>query len=145
MRLMTVARDDKLDLLRRVPLFASCGKREIGRIGTLADEIALPKGRVLMRQGERGEEMFVIVEGAADVQRDGRSVTRREAGEFFGEIALLDGGPRTATVELTEDSRLLVISRRDFQSLLSEFPQIRLQVLEALAQRVRSAEPESAH
>lgn len=140
-----MARDEKLDLLRRVPLFASCGKREIERVGMLTDEIDLPKGRVLMRQGERGQEMFIIIEGAADVQRDGRSIARRGAGDFFGEIALLDGGPRTATVELTEDSRLLVIARRDFQSLLNELPEIRLQVLEALAQRVRSAEPQSAH
>ena len=138
-------RDEKLELLKRVPLFGSCGRREIERVGMLAEEVDLPKGRVLMRQGERGEEMFVLVEGSAEVSRDGHVIARQGPGQFFGEIALLDGGPRTATVELAEDSRLLVVSRRDFQSLIYEFPEIRLKVLEALAHRVRTAEPDSAH
>lgn len=140
-----MARDEKLDLLRRVPLFAKCDRRQIQRIGMLADEVDLPKGRVLMRQGERGEEMFVLIDGAVHVDRDGRSIDMDRGGQFFGEIALLDGGPRTATVELTRDSSLLVISRRDFQTMMNELPDIRLQVLEALAQRVRSSEPDSAH
>lgn len=140
-----MARDEKLDLLRRVPLFASCGPGQIERVGMLADEVDLPKGRVLMRQGERGEEMFVLIDGAAEIRRDGQQVALAGPGQFFGEIALLDGGPRTATVELAEDSRLLVVSRRDFQSLVDEFPQIRLQILEALARRVRTAEPDAAH
>ena len=140
-----MARDEKLDLLKRVPLFRSCGASQIERVGMLTDEVDLPKGRVLMRQGERGEEMFVVVDGAADIQRDGSVIGHAGPGDFFGEIALLDGGPRTATVELTEDSRLLVVSRRDFQSLIEELPEIRLQVLEALAHRVRASEPEAAH
>lgn len=140
-----MARDEKLDLLRRVPLFARCDGRQIERIGMLADEVDLPKGRVLMRQGERGEEMFVLIDGAVRVERDGRSTDMDRGGEFFGEIALLDGGPRTATVELTMDSRLLVISRREFHTMMDELPDLRLQVLEALAQRVRSSEPDSAH
>ncbi len=140
-----MARDEKLDLLKRVPLFASCGRHQIERVGMLADEVDLPKGRVLMQQGERGEEMFVLIDGAADIRRNGHQIARAGPGEFFGEIALLDGGPRTATVELAEDSRLLVVSRRDFQSLVNEFPEIRLQILEALAHRVRTAEPDAAH
>lgn len=68
-----------------------------------------------------------------------------QADDFFGEIALVDGGPRTATVTLTEDSVLLVVGRRQFQQLLDEFPKVRLQVLEALAARVRSAETDAAH
>lgn len=140
-----MARDEKLELLRQIPLFARFGRREIQRIGMLADEVDLPEGRVLMREGEPGEELFVLVRGAAEVQRGDRSVTIHRAGEFFGEIALLDGGPRTATVVLTEDSRLLVIGRRDFHSMMDEFPEVRLQLLEALAHRVRAAEPDSPH
>lgn len=140
-----MARDEKLDLLKRVPLFRNCGRREIERVGMLADEVDLPKGRVLMSQGERGEEMFVLIEGSAEVSRDGHVIAQQGPGQFFGEIALVDGGPRTATVELAEDSRLLVVSRRDFQSLMNELPEVRLQVLEALAHRVRTAEPDSAH
>ena len=140
-----MARDEKLDKLRRVPLFAGLGRRELERLGMLTDEVELPAGRVLMRQGDRGEELFVLMRGAARVERDGRVLAERLADDFVGEIALIDGGPRTATVTLTEDSTLLVVGRRQFHQLLDEFPDVRLQVLEALAQRVRSAEPDAAH
>jgi CRP/FNR family cyclic AMP-dependent transcriptional regulator len=140
-----VTRDDKLEKLRRVPLFAGLGKGELERLGMLTDEVDLPAGRVLMRQGDRGEELFVLMRGAARVERDGRELVALQADDFFGEIALVDGGPRTATVTLTEDSALLVVGRRQFQQLLEEFPHVRLQVLEALARRVRSAETDVAH
>lgn len=140
-----VAKDEKIEKLRRVPLFAGFGNRELERLGMLTDEVDLPAGRVLMRQGDRGEELFVLMRGAAQVERDGRDLPALQADDFFGEIALVDGGPRTATVTLTEDSALLVVGRKQFQQLLEEFPHVRLQVLEALAQRVRSAERDAAH
>lgn len=140
-----MARDEKLEKLRRVPIFANLGNRELERLGALTDEVDLPAGRVLMRQGDRGEELFVLMRGAASVERDGVVVAERLPDEFVGEIALVDGGPRTATVTLTEDSALLVVGRRQFQQLLEEFPEVRLQVLEALAQRVRSAETDAVH
>ena len=137
--------DEKLDKLRRVPLFAGFGGRELERLGMLTDELDLPAGRVLMREGDRGEELFIIVRGAARVERDGRDQATLAADDFFGEIALVDGGPRSATVTLSEDSTLLVVGRRQFQQLLEEFPDVRLQVLEALARRVRAAEPDATH
>ena len=137
--------DEKLEKLRRVPLFAGLGRRELERLGLLTDEVDLPAGRVLMRQGDRGEELFVFMRGAARVERDGEEIAQRRANDFVGEIALLDGGPRTATVTLTEDSTLLVVGRQQFRQLLDEFPDVRLQVLEALAHRVRSGEPHAAH
>lgn len=137
--------DEKLEKLRRVPLFAGLGRRELERLGMLTDEVDLPAGRVLMRQGDRGEELFVFMTGAARVERDGQEIAERRVDDFVGEIALLDGGPRTATVTLTEDSTLLVVGRRQFRQLLDEFPDVRLQVLEALAHRVRSGEPHAAH
>lgn len=140
-----MARDEKLEKLRRVPLFANLGNRELERLGALTDEVDLPAGRVLMRQGDRGEELFILMRGAASVERDGRMVAERLHDEFVGEIALVDGGPRTATVTLTEDSALLVVGRRQFQQLLEEFPAVRVQVLEALAQRVRSADRDAVH
>jgi CRP-like cAMP-binding protein len=140
-----VASDEKLEKLRRVPLFAALGRRELERLGMLTDEVNLPAGRVLMREGDRGEELFVLMSGAARVERGGRDQATMQADDFFGEIALVDGGPRTATVTLTEDSTLLVVGRRQFQQLLEEFPDVRLQVLEALARRVRAAEPDAAH
>ena len=140
-----MARDEKIELLRTVPLFAELGNRELERISTLADIIDLPAERRIMNQGERGAEMFVLVEGNARVERDGASLGDRGAGEVLGEIALLDGGPRTATVTLTEPSRLLVLARREFHALMDEFPDVRLHVLETVASRLRSLDHEGLH
>ncbi len=138
-------RDEKLELLRSIPLFAGFGRRELERLGQLTDQVDLPEGRVLMRQGESGSEAFVIIEGRARVERDGRLVAERTNGEVVGEIAILDEGRRTATVTLTAPSRLLVIGRRDFHALMEEMPEVRLKVLSELARRVRSLEPDAGH
>ena len=138
-------RDEKLDLLKSIPLFAGFGKRELVRLGMLTDFIDRPAGRVLMRQGEPGAEMFVIVRGRAEVKRDGRVIAEATDGEILGEIALVDEGPRSATVTLTEPSRLLVVGHREFHALMDEMPTVRLQALEALARRVRHLEPERPH
>lgn len=140
-----VARDEKLEKMRRVPLFAGLGGRELERLGMLTDEVDLPAGRVLMRQGDRGEELFVLMRGAARVERDGRDPVTLLADDWFGEIALVDGGPRTATVTLSEDSALLVVGRSQFHQLMEEFPDVRDQILDLLAQRVRSAETDAVH
>ena len=140
-----MARDEKIDLLRTVPLFHGLRDRELERISALADIIDLPADRRIMSQGERGAEMFVLVSGQARVERDGAVLADRGPGEVLGEIALLDGGPRTATVTLTEPSRLLVLARREFQALLDEFPDVRLHVLETVAHRLRSLDHEAVH
>lgn len=140
-----MARDEKIELLRTVPLFGGLRDRELKRISALADIIDLPADRRIISQGERGAEMFVIVSGTAHVERDGASLGDRGAGEVLGEIALLDGGPRTATVTLTEPTRLLVLARREFQALLDEFPDVRLQILETVVHRLRSLDRETVH
>jgi len=140
-----MARDEKIDLLRTVPLFAGLDEGGLERVSTLADIIDLPADRVLMKQGDQGSEMFILVSGSARVDRDGQSLGERGPGEVLGEIALLDGGPRTATVTLDEPSRLLVVARREFQVLMDEFPEIRLCVLEAVAHRLRSLDPAGIH
>ncbi len=140
-----MARDEKIDLLRTVPLFAGLDDREIERVSTLADIIDLPANRLLMTQGQHGWEMFILVSGSARIERDGQSLGERGPGEVLGEIALLDGGPRTATVTLSEPSRLLVVARREFQALMDDFPDIRLRVLEAVAHRLRSLDPDGLH
>jgi CRP/FNR family transcriptional regulator, cyclic AMP receptor protein len=140
-----MARDEKIDLLRTVPLFHGLRDRALQRISALADIIDLPAGRTIMTQGDRGAEMFIVVSGSARIERDGESLGERGAGEVLGEIALLDGGPRTATVTLTEDSRLLVLARREFQSMLDEFPDVRLHILETVAHRLRSLEQHAVH
>jgi CRP-like cAMP-binding protein len=133
--------DPKLKLLQSIPLFARATAREIERIGQLADEVDMPAGRVLMRQGERGAEMFILASGAGVVERDGREIDRIGPGAWVGELALLSEGPRVATVTLTEPSRLLVLGHREFHTLLGESPAIRTCVLDEIASRLRVLEP----
>ncbi|MCA1569477.1 MAG: cyclic nucleotide-binding domain-containing protein [Chloroflexi bacterium] len=140
-----MARDEKIDLLRSVPLFKGIGDRQLERISVLADIIDLPANRRILSQGERGAEMFVMVRGSARVERDGALLADAGPGAVLGEIALLDGGPRTATVTLTEASRLLVLARREFQTLLDEFPDVRLHVFEMVARRLRALDREAVH
>lgn len=137
--------DLKLKLLGEVPLFSGCTKGGIEEIGRLADEIDVAAGKVLIREGEIAHEFFVVVEGELRVERQGRELRRLGPGDFAGEIALVDGGPRTATVVAETPARLLVLGHREFHSLLRQFPDIQIQVLQALAQRVRRAEPEGIH
>jgi CRP-like cAMP-binding protein len=126
----------KVELIKRVPLFERCSKRELSQIASLADELDLPHGRTLTKEGAAGHEFVVIVDGAADVEREGRRVNTLRAGDFLGEIALVTGRPRTATVTTTKPSRLLVITAQAFRSLLRDVPSLQLKVLEALAARL---------
>ena len=140
-----MARDEKIELLRTVPLFRGLRERDLERISALADIIDLPADRRIMRQGEHGAEMFMLVTGSARVERDGEVLGDVGPGEVLGEIALLDGGPRTATVTLIRASRLLVLARREFHALMDEFPDVRLHVLEKVAQRLRSLDHCAVH
>jgi CRP-like cAMP-binding protein len=129
-------RDAKVKLISKVPLFAGLTKQQLGRVASIADEIDLPKGKVLMREGDRGREFFVLLEGEAEVRRKGRKLATRRAGEFFGEIALLSDLPRVATVTATTPVRALVIGDTEFRGLLSQTPPIALKVLQAVAERL---------
>ncbi len=135
--------DAKLELLRLVPLFAGLGRHELEEIERLVDEIDVPAGKVLTTQGRSGAEFFVIVSGSARVERDGVIVRTLGDGDFLGEIALIDGRPRSATVTVETPARLLVLAHREFDSLLDRFPTIQRKVLDALAHRVRQTEPET--
>lgn len=140
-----MARDEKLDLLHRIPLFSAFDRRKLERLGMLADYVDVPGGRCLMAQGDSGNELFVIVSGKVVVDRDGRRLNTLGPGDFFGEIALLDGGPRTATVTAEEPSRLLVLTHREFHSMMEEFPEVASEVMNALAHRIRRLEPDQPH
>ena len=129
-------RDAKLDLLKRVPLFERCSKSELRRIAALADELALPEGRALTTEGERGQEFVVLVEGLAEVRRKGRRINVLSSGDFLGEIALVTDRPRTATVTTTTPARILLLTSRDFRALMREMPSIQEKVLAELAARV---------
>lgn len=129
-------RDAKIELLKRVPLFAGCSKKEIGEIALVADELDVGAGEVLTSQGTSGREFFVLVDGAAEVRRNGRKVATLGSGDFFGEIALVSDRPRTATVTTTSPGRVLVVTDRAFRELMRNMPSIQLKVLTALADRL---------
>jgi CRP-like cAMP-binding protein len=128
----------KLELLKRVPLFADCSRRELEAVAAIADELAMPAGRDLTKEGARGAEFVVLAEGAADVRRRGRKVNTLGSGDFLGEIALVTGARRTATVRTTAPSRLLVLTAVAFRRVLRETPSLQLKVLDAVARRVPS-------
>ena len=136
-----MARDEKLDLLHRIPLFGGLDQRHLERLGMLTEEVDVPAGKVLMRQGELGEDLMLIYSGLVTVERDGKQINKLGPGQFFGEIALIQGGPRTATVTVETPCRLLVVNHRDFHALMDEFPEVETRVLLALAQRIRTLEP----
>lgn len=133
---MALGRNAKVELIRKVPLFAHCSRGEIAEVAKIADEIDVNAGKVLTREGDRGQEFFVLLEGAADVVQGNRKVNTLGPGDFFGEIALVSRSPRTATVTTTEPSDLLVITATRFRALLDHSPRIQLRVLEALADRL---------
>src|SRR5512133_359634 len=126
----------KADLIARVPLFADLSKSELGQVVSLADEIDLPADKVLIREGERGREFFVLLEGEAEVTRKGKKLATRRSGEFFGEIALVSSLPRVATVTTRRPSRALVIRDVEFRALLRKAPAIAVKVLQAVADRL---------
>jgi len=129
-------RNEKVELIRKAPLFAHCSKRELEEIAQLADEVDLREGKEMTRQGARGREFFVLLEGSADVTKDGRRINRLGPGDFFGEIALVSDTPRTATVTATSPVRALVVTDRAFRRLLNDVPQMQAKVLTALAERL---------
>lgn len=132
-------RDAKVDLIRTVPLFSHCTKRELAALAAQADELALPEGRALTREGDRGREFMIIIEGAAKVTKNGRTVNQLGVGDFLGEIALLSGAPRTATVTTTEPTVVLVLTDRAFHRVTKEIPSVHASLVKALSERLQSA------
>jgi CRP-like cAMP-binding protein len=126
----------KIELLKRVPLFSSCSQRELGAIALLADELHLPAARNLTREGAGGFEFMILVEGEADVVRKGRVVNELGPGDFVGEIALVSGKPRTATVRTRGPSRILVLTASGFRALMHDVPSIQDKVLAAVTARL---------
>ena len=133
--------DPKLKLIAAVPLFAGFNRREIEALGRLMDEVDVKEGRALMREGAVGREFFIVVSGSVRVERKGRKVNELGAGDFLGEIALIDGGPRTATAIAAEPCRLLVLGVGGFRTLVSKYPTVQGKIMKALAVRLREAQP----
>jgi CRP-like cAMP-binding protein len=136
-RLARVLRKNaKVEMLKQVPLFATCSKRQLEAIAGIADEFDQTEGRTLARQGDRGREFIVLVEGTAVVERDGRRIASLGPGDFFGEMALLADQPRMADVVTSSDCRALVITDRAFAGLLRDDPAFQSKILAVVAARV---------
>ena len=138
---MQLRKNAKIEMLRRVPLFSQCSRRELDEIAGLADELQLADGRELTREGARGREFFVLIDGEAEVRRKTRKIDTLSSGDFVGEMALVTGRPRNATVTTKGIVRALVITDRAFKRLLENSPTIQVKVLKALAERVPDAGP----
>ena len=133
---MALGKNAKLDLIKGVPLFEHCSKSDLSHIAQVADELDLREGKVLITEGERGREFFVIVSGEVEVRRKGRRVGTLGPGSFVGEMALLSKAPRSATVTALTPLDVLVITDRAFLDLLEKNPEIWLKVTRALAERI---------
>lgn len=129
-----------VDMLRKVPLFSGLSQRHLDLIARHADEVRMDGGKVLARQGEGGLEFLLIVEGSARVERDGKVLARLGAGDFFGEMSLIDGKPRSATVIAETPIVLLLIHKRSFSELLDTVPGLQKKVLIKLCERLREAD-----
>lgn len=132
---MRLKSDPKVEFLRGLPLFADCSPADLGEIATVADQIALPAGKRLTTEGASGEELVLIVSGTAAVLRRGQTVATLGPGDVVGEIALLTGRPRSATVVATSPVTILVIARPLFRSLVDRLPGVRSRLNAVIALR----------
>ena len=138
-------RSDKVDLLRKIPLFGRLNQRQLNAVAKHVDEVQLRKGAVLAKQGAQGMEAIIIVDGRARVETDGTMLAELGAGDVVGEMSVIDGKPRSATVIAETPVNLLVLHRRDFVSLLETVPGLQRKLLVTLCERVRQADQALTH
>jgi len=131
-----LAKDTKVALIAAVPLFADCSRRELRELAETADEVVVPAGYALTKEGASGREFVIIVDGAAEVVRRGRKINALRSCDFLGEISLISRGPPTATVRTTVPTHALVITASAFRGLLRRIPSIQIKFLQALAERL---------
>ena len=135
---MRLRKNAKVELIKSVPLFSHCSNAQLGALAAEADELDFPAGRALTREGDRGREFMVIVAGAARVTRKGRKLADLGDGDFLGEIALISGAPRTATVTTTAPTRVLVLTDRAFRRVTRDIPAINASLVKALSERLQA-------
>ncbi len=128
--------DTKVEALKQIPLFEDLTRKELTELARMTEDMEVPEGKVLCKQGELGNEFFVIIEGEAEVTRDGRHLATDSGGDFFGEISLLESSRRVATVTAKTPLRFFVLTGHDFRHLLDQNPSLERKVLHALARRV---------
>ena len=132
-------KDTKLDHLAQVRLFRACSNKELTIIGRASDEVRVPAGKVLCEEGSPGHEFYLVLEGEAAVSRKKKKVATVGPGQYFGEMALLDRGPRSATVTAATDMTLLVLGQREFSGVLDEVPGLAHKLLAAMAEKLRES------
>ena len=135
--------EDKLELLRRVPLFAGMDDPSLQEIGRITEEIQTRERTVITHEGRQEGHFFIVLAGSVRISREGRAINLLGPGDFLGEIALLDGGPRTATATTEEPTTLLAIRNDAFHLLLDRSPAVRTAVLAAAGARLREMDAES--
>ena len=135
-----VSNDEKMRHLEDVPLLAECTQKQLRAISDISRVVEVPAGTSLTRAGQPGDEFFVILDGSAAVEKPGKKRVFLRPGDFFGEMSLLDGGPRSVTVRAATSLRVLVIDRKNFQGVLREVPDLTQKLLVTLSRRVRALE-----
>ena len=133
---MAVA-DRKLEALSRVPLFSRCSPKELQFIAREGDEVDVPAGKTLIRQGKPGDTFYIQLEGQSQVEIDGRKRRVMKPGDFFGEISMIDRGLATATVTTLTSARLFVMSHAQFRDAIKTNEQLMMRVLMAMGERLR--------
>lgn len=136
--------DTKVEALKRIPLFEDLSRKELTELARITEDVEVPKGKVLCREGDLGHEFFVIIEGEAEVTRRGKHLATDRGGEFFGEISLLENSRRVATVTAKTPLRFFVLTGHDFRHLLDQNPKVERKVLHALARRVMALSDDPA-
>lgn len=130
----------KMDLLKKVPMFGNLSQRHLREIGRHADQVKVEEGKVLAQQEKKGWEFIFIVDGKARVEKNGKIIRQLSEGDFFGEISLIDGEPRTATVTADTDMTLLIVNKTSFDHLLDKIPGLQRKILIALCKYLRASE-----
>ena len=130
------SQDTKVQALKGVPLFEDLSRKELVQLERICEDLEVEPGRILCKEGQTGQEFFVIVDGTVQVTRRGRRVATLGGGDFVGEIALVTELPRTATVTVETPVRLFVLTRREFHAVLDNNAKVERKVLRALARRL---------
>jgi CRP-like cAMP-binding protein len=128
---------DRQHLLGQVPLFSACTDKELDRLARHAELVDFPAGQTLMTEGETGHEFFVIVDGEVGVTAGGQTLAKLGKGSYVGELALLDPGPRTATVTALRDTSAVLLASREFYAAVDESPVLARKLLTGMAKRLR--------
>lgn len=142
---MAITRNQKVDMLRGVKLFAGLGARQLGEIADLMEEISYPAQRYVVRQGQVGTGFYLITSGRARVERGDRTLNTLGPGDFFGELSVLDQSPRVAHVMTEEPTTMLALASWDFTKLLERNPKLTLGILKEVARRLRETTDHPAH